>query len=175
VSIPIGTLTIVEAVGATPLATRLVWRFLLDLDLMERIEASLLPVDHPLLLLLAEPRRLRVQVTDAVWVRLVDVEAALSARGYAGGGAITLEVEDAFCPWNAGRFRLDGGSGRAARTDAPAELRLGVAALGSVYLGGFSFQRLVDAGRIEERAPGAALRADALFRAERAPWCPEIF
>lgn len=170
-----GALTVVEAVGATPLATRLVWRYLLDIDLMERVEANLLPIDHPLLLLLAEPRRLRLQVTDGVWVRLVDVEAALAARGYADGGALTIEVEDAFCPWNTGRFRLDGGAGRVARTDAPADLRLDVAALGSTYLGGLSFRRLADAGRVEERVPGAVARADALFRAERAPWCPEIF
>jgi predicted acetyltransferase len=174
-NLPCGALTVVEAVGATPIATRLVWRYLLEVDLMERIEAPLLPVDHPLQHLLVEPRRLRATVGDALWVRLVDVEAALSARSYAAEGAVTFEVEDASCPWNAGRYRLDGGAGRAARTDAPAEIRLDVAALGSAYLGGVSLRQLADAGRIEERAPGAVDRADALFRSPRAPWCPEIF
>lgn len=174
-SLPAGKLLVTEAVGATPMATRLVWRYLLDMDLMVHIEALLLPLDHPLLFLLAEPRRLRTSVSDALWVRIVDVERALAARGYASGGAITFDIEDALCPWNAGRYRLDGAARRAARTDAAPEIRLDIASLGSVYLGQISFRRLADAGRIEELAPGAADRADALFRAARAPWCPEIF
>jgi phosphoribosylformylglycinamidine (FGAM) synthase-like amidotransferase family enzyme len=50
-----------------------------------------------------------------------------------------------------------------------------VDALGSVYLGGFSFADLLRAGRVEEVTPGAVERADALFRTDRKPWCPEIF
>jgi predicted acetyltransferase len=61
------------------------------------------------------------------------------------------------------------------RTSAEADLALDVTALGSVYLGGFGFQRLAHSGRVEERRAGAAARADALFPADRAPWCPEIF
>jgi len=84
-----------------------------------------------------------------------------------------IEVADAFCPWNQGRYRVSAGS--VERTTAEAELALDVTALGTVYLGGFTFGQLVRSGRVEERRPGAAARADALFRADRAPWCPEIF
>ncbi|MGK4007771.1 GNAT family N-acetyltransferase [Sorangium sp. So ce1036] len=173
--IPAGTLRVIEAIGATPRGTRLVWRYLFDVDLVQQIEASLLPLDHPLRLLLAEPRRLRLTATDGLWVRIVDVEAALAARAYGGGGALTLEIEDRGCPWNAGRFRLDGGARRAARTTDAPDLRLDVAALGSAYLGGFSFRDLADAGQVAELTEGAVDRADTLFRAARAPWCPEIF
>jgi predicted acetyltransferase len=65
--------------------------------------------------------------------------------------------------------------GVAARTDAAADIALDVAALGSVYLGGFTFTELARAGRLEEVRPGALARADALFRVDRRPWCPEIF
>lgn len=173
--IPSGSLDVIEAIGATPLGTRLVWRYLFDIDLMQRIEASLLPIDHPLVLLLAEPRRLRLTVADALWVRIVDVEAALAARGYGSDAALTLEITDRGCPWNAGRFRLDGGARRAARTTAEPDVRLDIAALGSVYLGGISFRRLADAGQVEALSPGAIERADSLFRSEKAPCCPEIF
>jgi len=174
--IPVGTLQIVEAIGATPLATRLVWRYLFDVDLMQRIEASLLPPDHPIFLMVREPRRLRLTLGDAVWVRLLDIEAALAQRTYVSTrDTVVLDVEDAFCPRNSGRYRIDGASGLAARTDRPAELRLDVAALASAYLGGFTFRRLADAGRAEELAESAIDRADALFRSTRAPWCPEIF
>lgn len=168
-----GKVIVREAVGATDAATREIWRFLFDIDWVARIEASLLPVDHPLLLLLAEPRRARFRLSDALWIRLVEVGAALSARTYSGDGALTLEVEDVLLPENSGCWRLEGG--RAERTDAGPDLRLGIDTLGSAYLGGISFGQLGRAGRVEELVPGALGRADALFRADRAPWCPEIF
>ncbi|AUX39196.1 hypothetical protein SOCE26_005780 [Sorangium cellulosum] len=173
--IPVGSVRVIEAVGATPLGTRLVWRYLFDIDLAQRIEASLLPIDHPLGLLVAEPRRLRLTAADGLWVRIVDVEAALAARAYGSKEPLTLEITDRDCPWNAGRFRLHGGERRAARTTDAPDLRLDVAALGSVYLGGVSFQRLADAGQVEVLTEDAVPRADSLFRAARAPWCPEIF
>lgn len=168
-----GSLIVVEAMGIDPEAIRTAWRFLLDMDWVARIRADCLPVDHPLQLLLAEPRRLEMRLADGVWVRLVDVAAALSARAYGTDEALVIEVVDAFCPWNSGRFRL--ADGRARRTDQAAELQLAVDALGSAYLGGFSFHRLHEAGRVQERVPGALARADRLFRTERAPWCPEVF
>ena len=164
---------VIEAMGETPEVLRDVWRTLLDIDWMERIKASLLPIDHPLFLLLAEPRRMRFRVGDGLFVRLVDVGAALSGRSYAGEGAVVLEVADGFCPWNTGRWRLEGGE--VTRTDSEPDLRCDVTDLGSVYLGAFTFARLARAGRIEEAREGGIARADALFQTDRAPWCPEIF
>ncbi|KYF56945.1 acetyltransferase, partial [Sorangium cellulosum] len=97
-SIPVGSIRVIEAIGATPLGTRLVWRYLFDIDLAQRIEASLLPPDHPLGLLLVEPRRLRLTASDGIWVRIVDVEAALAARAYGSAEALTLEIVDRDCP-----------------------------------------------------------------------------
>jgi predicted acetyltransferase len=167
-----GEVDVVEALGTSPQAVAELWRFLLDVDWMARIKAGLLPVDHPLLLLLADPRRLRFTLVDGIMVRLVDVGAALAARRYAGEGSVVAEVRDAFCPWNEGRWRL-GPEG--VRTDAEPELRMDVSALGSAYLGGFTFAELRRAGRVEELVAGAVARADELFRVDRRPWCPEIF
>jgi predicted acetyltransferase len=150
-----------------------VWRYLFDVDWAARITAFLLPVDHPLLFLLATPRRMRMRVGDGVWARLVDVGAALSARGYAADGAVVFEVIDDFCPWNGGRWRV--ADGVAKRSQASPQLRCDVTALGSAYLGGFTFSELVRGGRVEELRRGSAARADAMFASERAPWCPEIF
>jgi predicted acetyltransferase len=169
----VGKTEVVEALAVSPAATAEIWRFLLDVDWMSRVTAQLLPVDHPLFLLLAEPRRMQFTLTDALWVRLVDVGAALSARSLAGDGEVVLDVADAFCPWNEGRWRV--AAAGAERTAAEAELRLDVTALGSVYLGGFTFAELARALRVDELRPGALARADALFRADRAPWCVEIF
>lgn len=167
-----GTVTITEVVTPTPDATRELWRWLLDFDWTSEFVADLLPLDHPLFLLLAEPRRMQFTLNDGVWVRLIDLGAALSARTY-NDGEIVLEVEDAFLPENTGRWRItpDG----AVRTNDAADLRLDVTGVGSVYLGGFSFTDLVLGSRATELIEGAAARADALFATALQPWCAEIF
>jgi len=168
-----GHVQVIEAVGATPEATRELWRFLLDIDWVATIKAMLLPVDHPLFFLLARPREMKFRVHDGLWVRLVDLEAALAARRLGSGTPVTFEVTDAFCPWNAGRWSI--GPAGAQRSSAEAEIACDVTALGSVYLGGFSFAQLARAGRVTEIREGALERADRLFPSDRAPWCPEIF
>jgi predicted acetyltransferase len=166
-------LEVFEAVGETPQATAEIWRFLLDIDWTETITASFLPLDHPLLLLLANPRRTGFRLSDSLWVRLVDVGAALSGRSYGDAGPLVLEVRDEFCPWNDGLWRLEGGA--CSRTDGEPDLALDVAALGSAYLGAVSFTQLRKALRVDELREGAIARADALFAWRPLPWCPEIF
>jgi len=167
-----GTVTIQEVVTPTPEATRELWRWLLDFDWTSEFSADLLPVDHELFMLVAEPRRLQFKINDGVWVRLIDVGQALSARTY-NDGEIVLDVEDALLPENTGRWRVT--SSGAERTNDAADLRLDITGLGSVYLGGFSFGALVRGSRADELTGGAADRADALFRTNIEPWCPEIF
>ena len=164
---------VIEAIAATPQATAEMWRFLLDIDWTANFEAGLLPPDHPLFLLLASPRRARYRMGDGLWVRVVDVGAALSGRAYVSDGSIVLDVRDAVCPWNEGRWKLESGS--AERTDDAADLAMDVSSLGSAYLGAISFDELRGAGRVEELIDGAVRRADALFGWRPLPWCPEIF
>jgi predicted acetyltransferase len=168
------TVRVVEAVGVGDRATRELWRFLLSIDWTHDLEAWLLPVDHPLLLLTTRLNALRATVQDGLWVRLVDVGAALSARGVAADGRVTLEVtHDAQLADNAGSWTLEGGVAR--RSSRRPDVRLPVDALGAAYLGGWSFAQLARAGRVEEASRGGLARADALFRVGEAPWCPEIF
>jgi predicted acetyltransferase len=167
-----GTVNIVEVVTPTPEAARELWRWLLDFDWTSEFSANLLPLDHELFMLVAEPRRLRFQVNDGVWVRLIDIGQALSARTY-NDGEIVLDVDDTFLPENTGRWRVT--SSGAERTDDAADVRLDITGLGSVYLGGFTFDALVRSSRAQELTEGAAVRADALFRTSIEPWCPEIF
>jgi predicted acetyltransferase len=165
-----GAVHVIEALGVDPESLAAVWRHLLDIDWMERVQAWLLPVDHPLFLLLEEPSRMRFRVEESVWLRLVDVAGALAARSWTQEEDVVLGVMDPFCPWNEGSYRLDGST----TTQAP-DLRLDVRDLGAVFLGGFTFAELRRAGRVEELVPGAIHRADSAFRTDRAPWCPEIF
>jgi predicted acetyltransferase len=170
-------LDVLEAMATTPAGTAEIWRFLLSLDLVDRVRALHLPMDHPLTLLVREPSRLRLTLTDGLWVRPVDAGAALAARSFAGEGEAVLELIDERFPWNQGRRRITASPAGATLepTRAPADLRLSVAELGSVYLGGMSFERLFRAGRIDELRPGAVSRLDSLFRVVNAPWCAEEF
>ncbi len=169
-----GHVDVIEALADGPVATRELWRILLDMDWKATLKAFLLPIDHPLQHQLSYPRRMRMRIGDGLWVRLVDVGAALSARAYGGDGPVVLEVEDSFLPENAGRWRIAGGT--AERTEDDPDLALDVGELGSTYLGGFTFAELVRAGVVRELQAGGAARADAVFlTATPKPWCPEIF
>jgi predicted acetyltransferase len=159
--------------GSTAEAIQSIWRFLLDIDWTQTIATGFQPIDSPLFLLLARPNFSKPTIADGLWVRLVDVGGALSGRSYADDGRIVFDVRDEFCPWNAGRWKLE--DGEASRTDEDADLALDVADLASPYLGGFTFRALARAGRVEERCEGGIARADGLFRSDVAPWCPEIF
>ena len=170
---PAGEVVVRELVAAAPEARAALWAFLLDQDLTRTLEWALAPPDEPLWLMLTDPDASRVALAPSLWVRLVDVAAALAARTYASDPDVVLEVADAFCPWNAGRYRLTGGG--CARTEAEADLALDVAALGAAYLGGTLLTELAGAGRVAELRPGALERASAAFRGGVAPWCPEIF
>ena len=108
---PAGEVGVRELVAATPAARSALWAFLLDLDLTRTITWDRAPVDEPLWLMVANARSVRREVGDGLWVRLVDVAAALAARTYRSDPAVVLDVTDAFCPWNEGalppgRWRL---------------------------------------------------------------------
>jgi predicted acetyltransferase len=169
----IAELRVLEALGSSAEAMRDLWGFLLAIDWKATVKSWLLPPDHPLFLLLETPRRLRYRLGDSLWVRLVDVGAALSRRSYSSDESLVLEVTDEFCPWNEGRWKLEGGN--AERTKQAPDLRLPVQSLGSAFLGGVQFAALARAGRVEEARQGALTRADGLFRWDRLPWCPQIF
>lgn len=173
-----GVVRVRELIGMTADVEAALWRFCFDLDLVRRARSDMRPIDDPIRWRLMEPRQLRVRsLTDVLWVRMVDPAGALSDRGYAAEGALTLEVVDPFRPVNSGVYRIDAASDGATctRTDEAPELRLDVADLGAAYLGGVPFARLRDGGRVEELAAGAVHRADALFATDRAPYCATTF
>ena len=171
-----GKVSVREVMALDPAALATLYRYLFDLDLMGSTEIWNVPVDDPLLHWLQDPRRAKPGVGDALYVRLVDLAAALSARTYATDVDLVLEVTDARCPWNAGRWRVTGGTDGATctRSDDAADLTLDVRELGAAYLGGTSLTELAGAGRVSGDA--AALHAaTTAFTHNPAPWCPVVF
>lgn len=166
-----GEVRVVEALATTPAAERELWRFVFGIDLTVRVDSRLDP-SSALFLMVVDARSLQLRVSEGLWLRLVDVGAALAGRSYASDGEVVIDVRDDFCPWNAGRWRV---GAEVVRTDDDAELELDVADLAAAYLGAFSFTRLAAAERVRELQDGALARADALFRTPRPPYCPEDF
>jgi predicted acetyltransferase len=164
-------------VAATPDAYADIWRYLFDVDLVHRVKAWNRPVDEPLSFLMEEPRRLRLRIADGLRVRLVDVPAALEARGFVGDGRVVVDVEDRFCSWNEGRYAIEVSAGAAScsRTDEEPDIACSATDLGATYLGGATFRQLHRAGRVDERRAGALERVDELFASDPAPWSPFIF
>ncbi|MFH8606384.1 GNAT family N-acetyltransferase [Streptomyces sp. NPDC018029] len=174
---PKGVVKVRDIEGIDPAAYAALWRFLFDIDLTSSVVARNRPVDDPLLQLVSDVRRCDLRVADSLHVRLVEVGAALEARTYQTPLDVVFEVEDAFCPWNAGRWRLTGDTKGASceRTDDAADLTLSVRELGAAYLGGTSLTSLAGAGRVRELRQGALTEASVAFGSDVAPWLPHGF
>lgn len=170
---PAGEVRVRELVARTPPARAALWAFLLDLDLTSSLLWTAAPDDEPLALMLADADATRSERQPDLWVRLVDLPRALAARGYEGDPDVVLEVADAFCPWNAGRWRLAGGTCEA--VTAEPDLALDTTALAAAYLGGVTLIELAAAGRVSEVRPGALKRASDALRSDVAPWSPDGF
>ncbi|MYT33551.1 MULTISPECIES: GNAT family N-acetyltransferase [unclassified Streptomyces] len=174
---PRGAVLVRQLDALDPVAYAALWRYLFGIDLTESLVLRGRPVDDPLLHLVADHRRCDIDVRESLFVRPVDVGAALAARTYQAPVDVVLEVADDFCPWNAGRWRLSGDATGAVceRTTDPDELALSVRELGSAYLGGFTLSALAGAGRVRELRPGALAAASVAFGSDVAPWLPHGF
>ncbi len=183
--LPENVLTVRELIAVDPAASAALWADLLSRDLTSEFRVQRRPVDDPLLYQLTDPRRARPSLNDGLWVRLVDVPAALAGRGYSCPVEVVIEVRDEILPSNAGRWRLmteGGGNGAGAglaascvpATSAP-DLTLDVTELGAAYLGGTRLSALADAGLVAELRPGAVRQLSAAMSWDPAPWCPLVF
>lgn len=173
---PSGGISVSEVVSATPGAHRGIWGLLTNVDLFTELEWRHAPVDDPLEFEVTDPRRIVRSVVDGLWVRLLDVPAALEARGYEEDGELTLKVEDHFRPQGSGVYRLEvkGGEATCRSSSGTPDLECDVDVLGHLYLGGGSAMGMARAGRLE--GDEASIRSlHRIFRTDRAPWCPEVF
>ncbi len=172
-----GLLQVREVMAVDAPARRALWRVLLGTDLMADYVYRMLPLDDPLLLELVDPRRAQPSLVDGLFVRIVDVDRALTARTYATDIDVVLAIDDPFCPWNSGRWHLSGGPTGAvcSPTTEAADLNLDATSLGSAYLGAPTLRARADAGLVSEERTGAIDAVQRAFVSPRAPWCPFIF
>ena len=177
--LPGSTLQVVDLEAADDAVRLDLWRLLLAHDLVVEVDQQHGPLDDPLVWSLADPRRLRTtEITDWLWVRVLDVAAAFGPRRWGGAGSLVVEVVDERRPEAGGRFSFeadDDGRGAVRATRAPADLVLGPEEVGALLLGTVAPSALARVGRIVEERGGALRTADALFGTERAPHCCTMF
>jgi predicted acetyltransferase len=124
-----GEVEVVEAVSESVEGHRQIWRYLLDLDLMKTVSASFLPIDHPLILMLEDPQKMDMRIRRGLWVRIVDLAAALRARAF-GRGSVVIQVVDTFFPHNEGAWRVS--PDEVSRVTTSPDLTVDIADLGLI-------------------------------------------
>jgi predicted acetyltransferase len=100
---PNGEVSVTEVVADRVDAYTAVWQFLLSIDLTRTVRFPFAAPDEPLPYLLTNPAALGTSITPGLWIRVVDVPAALAARRYTAPVDLVLEVTDVPLPENAGR------------------------------------------------------------------------
>jgi predicted acetyltransferase len=176
-----GTIRVRELFAADAAGTAALWADLVSRDLVGEVVARNQPIDDPLLAMLGDQRRAQPMVSDALWVRLIDLPSALCQRTYSSAADVVLDVIDPFLPENAGRWRLttagpdDPARAQCQRTGEAADVLVSVHALGAGYLGGASFGQLAAAGHLRELKPGAVARLAAAMSWDPRPWCSMMF
>ncbi|NDL58697.1 GNAT family N-acetyltransferase [Phytoactinopolyspora mesophila] len=174
---PDGEVGVSEVVAENTEAYAALWRFLMNIDLTRTVTYRFATTDEPLAFLVDNAKPLATGVRPGLWVRVVDVAAALSTRRYAAPIDAVLEITDARLPENAGRWHLVGdmSSAKCSSTDIMPDLTLDVGELGAAYLGGTSLASLAAAGLVTEHQRGALYAASTAFGWHRQPAPIEVF
>lgn len=174
--LPGGRVELIDLLALDAEAECALWQHVCGVDLTTTVHASLRPPDDALPALVTEPMALGERRGPPLYTRLLDVPRALSARSYTSSGRLVLSVHDPDGHAD-GRFALDAGPEGAScqRTDAGADLQLGIEELSSVWLGGARVAQLAAAGRVTELRPGAVVAFDRLLGVDRAPWTTTVF
>ena len=167
-----GKVTVRELAAADSATLLALARRLVDFDLTSSITIAGGGTDNPLVWWAGGPRGMGVKTFDSLWLRLVDVGAALSERGYSSTCDVVLDAEDTVCPWNQRRWRLTVGTDGVATcvpSDDDPDLRLPVQALGAAYLGSRTIAALAYQGLVTELTAGSLQALSRAMSRDRQP------
>jgi predicted acetyltransferase len=171
---PRGTVEVWNLTSASDVAYQNLWSYLSGIDGIDEVKIANRPVDEPVRWLLEDGRTLvMTEQVDFLWLRLLDVPAALAARRYAAVGELVLEVIDEDgAGFASGRYHLraDREYVECTRTDRGADLVITQRTLASIYLGGFRLAELKPAGVARENTVGALALVDLMFSSPLPPW-----
>jgi predicted acetyltransferase len=167
-----GTIAVRELAAANPATLLALARRLVDFDLTTSISIGGCGADDPLLWWAGGPRAVGIRSSDSLWLRLIDVGAALTARGYSSTCDVVLDVVDPICPWNQHAWRLTvdpDGVATCVPTADDCDVRLPVQALGAAYLGSRSCATQADQGLVTELNTGSVRLLSRAMSCDREP------
>ena len=170
-----GSVVVNALVGEDLDAHLALWAFALDVDLFPNVNYWDGAIDDPLVEVVSNARAVRRTSVDGLYVRILDISAALVARKYECDGEVVFKLTDDM-GYADGTYRLTVVNGRGTVTASTVSdpVELGVRELGAMYLGRHCTDLHATLGDIS--GPGAAVqRLGQLFATARAPWCPEMF
>ncbi len=133
-----------------PAAQLALWDYLGAIDLVTHVSYDALEPTDPLPWALRDLNALKqTGQVEFLWVRVLDLPRALSARTWAGDGEVVLDVDDAQ-GHVAGRWLVTVADGvaTAERTERAGDVRLDAETLGTLYLGPVGVHTLHAAGRV---------------------------
>ncbi|MET0740413.1 MAG: GNAT family N-acetyltransferase [Candidatus Nanopelagicales bacterium] len=175
---PKGRLKVRELVSVDISARAALWKTLLEHDLMATVDWINAPLDDPILIWADNIRPVVRAVLDQLWVRILDLPGALTARAYQHASTTVIEVHDPLLEANSGRWRLvtsPVGSALCERTAEPADVVLDVRDLGAVYLGSTELAQLAAAGLVVANDPAVLNSLSTALHHRPAAWCPNVF
>lgn len=144
------------------------WRALLGLDLVTEVRAAIGDND-PLPYLLTDSRLVRTRSRhDSLWLRLMDVPAALTARAYRRDLDLTLAVTDPFREAG-GTFalRVRDGHAECAPTGREPDVETGIDVLASLYFGAYPARVFAAADRLRAKDIGFVHELEEAFGWDR--------
>jgi predicted acetyltransferase len=170
-----GKVIIQDLFAASPEAWAGIWSMVANQDLLARVETGLRPPWDPIFDLLAGTRRALSFRYDALWVRIMDLPAALTARSYSAPIDVVLGIEDPIGDLTGSyRLRADVDGAECAPTNQEPSVQLDLEDLSAAYMGRSRFRQWARAGRLSG-APDALAAMDVAFAWDPEPWCPELF
>lgn len=171
-------MTIHECVGINATEEAALMGWLCQVDLVGKISAYWRPTDDGFTQSLVQRRSNHEQVTEALYIRILDVAKAIASRKYGTRCAYVVRINDDLLP-NSGlwRFALSPEGGTAERLDdgIEADLTLDIRALAGIWLGGYPLNAFIGAGLATVHNPKAFLSIHQAFHSPVAPWCPEVW
>lgn len=175
------TLHIAELIWTTMDAYRSLWSFIASHDLVGAVTYHAAPADDPAPELFTEPRLLDTKDNEGMWLRIVDLAAALSSRRYHTAPlelSLAIEIVDdgtGLAEWNNGLWVLNVGSEGVATVVAAAggvaaEISLTIKAMASLFTGFRTAAELSAWNELHGEA-SAVTKAGLIFAPLHAPHC----
>lgn len=167
---PRGTGTVRSWAAATPAAARRLWSVMTSFDLLSEMQVDSVALDDHIMLLAEDARALKARLIDKVWVRILDVPGALTARTYSADLDVRIAIDDPLVSENDHTWAITVRDGVASVEEAAdaADLRLDIRTLSSIYLGGVTLTKLANAGLVTG-SPDVISAVSRAFRGDVMP------